>query len=44
MALAGSGLRRAQTGVVGNYALTIVAGLLLVLVAYGGYASGVFGR
>jgi NADH-quinone oxidoreductase subunit L len=44
MTLAGSGLRRAQTGVVGNYALTIVAGLLLVLVAYGGYASGVFGR
>jgi NADH-quinone oxidoreductase subunit L len=44
LALSGAGLRRAQTGIVGNYALTIVAGLLLVLVAYGGYAAGVFGR
>jgi len=44
LALGGAGLRRAQTGIVGNYALTIVAGLLLVLVAYGGYAAGVFGR
>jgi NADH-quinone oxidoreductase subunit L len=44
LALGGAGLRRAQTGIVGNYALTIVAGLLLVLVAYGGYATGIFGR
>jgi NADH-quinone oxidoreductase subunit L len=43
-ALAGGGLRRAQTGIVGNYALTIVAGLLVILVAYGGYAAGVFTR
>ncbi|HKY51095.1 MAG TPA: NADH-quinone oxidoreductase subunit L [Candidatus Limnocylindria bacterium] len=43
-ALAGSGLRRAQTGIVGNYALTIVAGLLVILVAYGGYAVGIFDR
>ncbi len=40
----GAGLRRAQTGIVGNYALTIVAGLLVILVAYGGYAAGVFTR
>jgi NADH:ubiquinone oxidoreductase subunit 5 (subunit L)/multisubunit Na+/H+ antiporter MnhA subunit len=38
--LGGSGLRRAQTGVVGNYALSIVAGLLVVMVVYGGYATG----
>jgi NADH-quinone oxidoreductase subunit L len=38
--LGGSGLRRAQTGIVGNYALSIVAGLLLVMVVYGGYATG----
>jgi len=44
LARSGSGLRRVQTGVVGNYALTIVAGLLIVLAAYGGYAAGVFGR
>jgi NADH-quinone oxidoreductase subunit L len=31
---AGSGLRRLQTGVVGNYALTIVLGLVFVGVAY----------
>ena len=43
-AAGGSGLRRAQTGIVGNYALTIVAGLLVILVAYGGYASGIFTR
>ena len=42
--LAGSGLRRAQTGVVGNYALSIAAGLVLLIVVYGGYASGVFRR
>jgi NADH-quinone oxidoreductase subunit L len=42
--LAGTGLRRAQTGIVGNYALTIVAGLLVILVAYGGYAAGIFTR
>jgi NADH-quinone oxidoreductase subunit L len=44
LAMGGQGLRRVQTGIVGNYALTIVAGLLLVLVAYGGYASGIIGR
>ena len=38
--LSGGGLRRAQTGVVGNYALSIVGGLLLILVVYGGYATG----
>jgi NADH-quinone oxidoreductase subunit L len=43
-AVAGTGLRRAQTGIVGNYALTIVAGLLVILVAYGGYAVGIFTR
>jgi NADH:ubiquinone oxidoreductase subunit 5 (subunit L)/multisubunit Na+/H+ antiporter MnhA subunit len=43
-ALAGGGLRRAQTGIVGNYALTIVVGLLVILVAYGGYAAGIFTR
>jgi NADH-quinone oxidoreductase subunit L len=44
LAMGGQGLRRVQTGVVGNYALTIMAGLLLMLVAYGGYAAGIFGR
>jgi NADH-quinone oxidoreductase subunit L len=44
LAMGGQGLRRAQTGIVGNYALTIVAGLLLMLVAYGGYAAGILGR
>jgi NADH:ubiquinone oxidoreductase subunit 5 (subunit L)/multisubunit Na+/H+ antiporter MnhA subunit len=44
LAVGGAGLRRVQTGIVGNYALTIVAGLLVVLVAYGGYAAGIFGR
>ncbi len=43
-AMGGQGLRRVQTGIVGNYALTIVAGLLLMLVAYGGYATGILGR
>jgi NADH-quinone oxidoreductase subunit L len=43
-AVGGSVLRRAQTGIVGNYALTIVAGLFVILVAYGGYAAGVFTR
>ena len=43
-ATGGSSLRRAQTGIVGNYALTIVAGLLVILVVYGGYASGLFTR
>jgi NADH-quinone oxidoreductase subunit L len=43
-AAGGGGARRLQTGVVGNYALTVVVGLLVVLVAYGGYASGVFKR
>jgi NADH-quinone oxidoreductase subunit L len=44
LAIGGQGLRRLQTGVVGNYALTIVAGLLILLVAYGGYASGILTR
>ena len=44
LAMGGQGLRRAQTGIVGNYALTIVAGLLLILVAYGGVAAGILGR
>jgi NADH-quinone oxidoreductase subunit L len=44
LAIGGQGLRRAQTGIVGNYALTIVAGLLLILAAYGGYAAGILGR
>jgi NADH-quinone oxidoreductase subunit L len=43
-AVGGGTLRRAQTGIVGNYALTIVAGLLVILVAYGGYALGIFTR
>ena len=43
-ALSGSGVRRLQTGVVGNYALTIVVGLFLIIVAYGGYATGAFSR
>jgi NADH-quinone oxidoreductase subunit L len=43
-AVGGTALRRGQTGVVGNYALTIVAGLLVILVAYGGYAAGIFSR
>ena len=38
--LGGGGLRRAQTGIVGNYALSIVGGLLLIMVVYGGYATG----
>ena len=44
LAMGGQGLRRVQTGIVGNYALTIVAGLLLMLAAYGGYAAGILGR
>jgi NADH-quinone oxidoreductase subunit L len=44
LGMGGQGLRRVQTGIVGNYALTIVAGLLLMLVAYGGYAAGIIGR
>jgi NADH-quinone oxidoreductase subunit L len=44
MGLIGSGLRRAQTGIVGNYALSIVAGLLVLIVVYGGYAAGVLRR
>jgi len=42
--LAGGALRRVQTGVVGNYALSIVAGLLAILAAYGGYALGLLRR
>jgi len=39
--LAGGGLRRAQTGLIGNYALSMIAGLLVVLVVYAGYAAGI---
>ena len=42
--IGGSTGRRLQTGVVGNYALSIVGGLLVVLVVYGGYAAGIFKR
>ena len=42
--LGGGQLRRAQTGVVGNYAMSIVAGLLVILAVYGGYATGWLGR
>ena len=42
--IGGGGARRLQTGVVGNYALTVVVGLFVVLVAYGGYAAGIFKR
>ena len=42
--LAGGGLRRAQTGLVGNYAFSVVAGLLAVLVVYAGYAVGILHR
>jgi NADH-quinone oxidoreductase subunit L len=43
-ALVGSAARRAQTGVVGNYALSIVAGLFVLIVVYGGYATGILRR
>ncbi len=43
-ALIGSGLRRVQTGVVGNYAFSIVAGLLVLVAVYGGYATGLLRR
>lgn len=42
--LAGSGARRLQTGFVGNYALSIVAGVLAIIVLYGGYAVGILRR
>ncbi|HUG06431.1 MAG TPA: NADH-quinone oxidoreductase subunit L [Candidatus Limnocylindria bacterium] len=42
--IGGGALRRAQTGIVGNYALTIVMGLFVILVAYGGYSAGIFTR
>ena len=41
---AASLLRRTQTGVVGNYALSVMAGLLAVLALYGGLAAGVIRR
>ncbi|MDE3100778.1 MAG: NADH-quinone oxidoreductase subunit L [Chloroflexota bacterium] len=44
VSLLGSGLRRVQTGIVGNYALSIAAGLLILIVVYGGYATGVLHR
>ncbi len=42
--LGGQGVRRLQTGIVGNYALTIVAGLIVIIVVYGGYAAGLWRR
>ncbi|MBI2982927.1 MAG: NADH-quinone oxidoreductase subunit L, partial [Chloroflexi bacterium] len=42
--LIGGQARRVQTGVVGNYALSIAAGLVVLIVVYGGYATGVFRR
>ena len=42
--VAGGGLRRVQTGLVGNYAFSMVAGLLAVLVVYAGYAAGILHR
>ena len=42
--LIGGQLRQVQTGVVGNYALSIAAGLVVLIVVYGGYATGVFRR
>jgi len=43
-ALVGSGARRIQTGLVGNYALSIVAGLVVLIAVYGGYATGLLRR
>ncbi|MEK7861471.1 MAG: NADH-quinone oxidoreductase subunit L, partial [Chloroflexota bacterium] len=42
--LIGGQARRVQTGVVGNYALSIAAGLVMLIAVYGGYAAGVFRR
>jgi NADH-quinone oxidoreductase subunit L len=42
--LIGSQGRRLQTGLVGNYALSIVAGLVVLIVVYGGYATGILRR
>jgi len=42
--LAGGAIRRAQTGVVGNYALSIAGGLFVLIVVYGGYATGLLHR
>ena len=42
--LAGGGLRRLQTGIVGNYALSIMAGVLAIIALYGGYAVGLIRR
>ena len=42
--LIGAQTRRVQTGVVGNYALSIAAGLVVLIVVYGGYATGVLRR
>ncbi len=41
---AGSVLRRAQTGLVGNYALSVMVGLLAILALYAGFAVGVIRR
>ena len=42
--LTGAGLRRLQTGIVGNYALSIMAGVLAIIALYGGYALGILRR
>jgi NADH-quinone oxidoreductase subunit L len=42
--LTGGGLRRLQTGLVGNYALSIMAGVLAIIALYGGYALGFIRR
>ena len=42
--LTGAGLRRLQTGIVGNYALSIMAGVLAIIALYGGYAMGLIRR
>ena len=44
LSLSAGGLRRLQTGIVGNYALSIMAGLLAVIAIYGGYAAGMIRR
>ena len=38
--LGGGALRRVEAGVVGSSAFSIVAGVLLIMAIYGGYAAG----
>ena len=42
--LGGAGLRRLQTGLVGNYALSIMAGVVAIIALYGSYALGLIRR